>query len=142
MLRPKLGVLALLLALSAIPAAAAPLQITGRVLHPPKDVQVELRPWAVEHAEALRRLKGEAVPPIASARPRPDGSFAIQVPDSGFYSVVVRAEGTWPWSASSSSWSRRRRSRRSSCRRPRPWRSGRSARTDSPSPESRSRRSP
>ncbi|HEX5715073.1 MAG TPA: carboxypeptidase regulatory-like domain-containing protein [Thermoanaerobaculia bacterium] len=94
MARPALGMLAPLLALSAIPAAAAPaLQITGKILNPPRDVQVELRPWAVEHAEALRRLKGEAIPPITSARPRPDGSFAVKVPDTGFYSVVVRAEG-------------------------------------------------
>jgi hypothetical protein len=93
MIRPRPAVLALLLALSAIPAAAAPLQITGRILHPPKDTQVELRPWTVEHAEALRRLKGEAVPPIASAKARVDGWFAVKVPDTGFYSVVVRAPG-------------------------------------------------
>ena len=90
MLRPRL---LLLLALFAIPATAAPLQITGRVLHPPKDVQVELRPWAVERAEVLRRLRGETVPPIASVHPRADGSFTLRVPDSGFYSVVARAEG-------------------------------------------------
>ena len=71
---------------------AAPIQITGRVLHPPKEVQIELRPWAVGYEEALRRLKNEAVPPIASARPQADGSFAIRVPESGFYSVVVRAD--------------------------------------------------
>ena len=72
---------------------AAPIQITGKILNPPKDVQVELRPWAVEYGEALRRLKGEAVPPIASAKPRLDGSFELKVPDSGFYSVVARAPG-------------------------------------------------
>lgn len=93
MLRPRPGVLALLLALFAIPAAAGPLQITGRILNPPKDIQVELRPWTVEHADALRRLKGEAVPPIASAKAGVDGSFAVKVPDTGFYSVVVRAPG-------------------------------------------------
>jgi len=93
MIRPRPGVLALLLALCAIPAVAGPLQITGKILHPPKDAQVELRPWAVEHAETLKRLKGETVPPIASAKPRADGSFALKVPDTGFYSVVVRAEG-------------------------------------------------
>ncbi|MFL6201877.1 MAG: carboxypeptidase regulatory-like domain-containing protein [Thermoanaerobaculia bacterium] len=93
MIRPRPGVLALLLALCAIPAAAGPLRITGKILHPPKDAQVELRPWAVEHAEALRWLKGETVPPIASAKPRADGSFALEAPDTGFYSVVVRAEG-------------------------------------------------
>ncbi|HVG10366.1 MAG TPA: carboxypeptidase regulatory-like domain-containing protein [Thermoanaerobaculia bacterium] len=93
MIRPRLGVLALLLALSAIPAAAGPLQITGRILNPPKDVQVELRPWTVEYAEALRRLKGEAILPIASAKPRLDGSFTVKVPDTGFYSVVVHAPG-------------------------------------------------
>ena len=74
-------------------AAAAPLQITGRVLHPPKEARIELRPWAVGYEEALRRLKGEAVSPIASARPQADGSFAIRVPESGFYSGVARAEG-------------------------------------------------
>jgi protocatechuate 3,4-dioxygenase beta subunit len=81
------------LLLPAAVAAAPPLQITGRILHPPKDAQVELRPWTVDYAEALRRLKGEAVPPIASARPGLDGSFAVKVPDTGFYAVVVRAEG-------------------------------------------------
>jgi protocatechuate 3,4-dioxygenase beta subunit len=74
-------------------ASAAPIQITGKILHPPKDVQVELRPWGAEHAEALRQLKGETIPPIASARPRLDGSFAIKIPDTGFYTVVVRAGG-------------------------------------------------
>lgn len=92
MIRPRSGVLALLLALCAIPAAAGPLRITGKILHPPKDAQVELRPWAVEHAEALRRLKGETVPPIASVRPLADGSFALKVPDTGFYTVVIRGE--------------------------------------------------
>jgi len=93
MIRPRHGVLALLLALFAIPAAAAPLQITGRIVNPPKDVQVELRPWTVEHAEALRRLKGEVTPPIASARPGADGSFAVKLPDTGFYSILVHAPG-------------------------------------------------
>lgn len=91
MLRIRHAFLALLLALSAIPAA--PLQITGRILNPPKDAQVELRPWSVEHAEALRRMKGETVPPLASAKPRLDGSFAVKLPDTGFYSVVVSAPG-------------------------------------------------
>jgi protocatechuate 3,4-dioxygenase beta subunit len=94
MIHSRLGLLALLLL--SLPAAAAPLQITGRILNPPKDAQVELRPWTVEHAEALRRLKGEAteaIPPIASAKPRLDGSFAVKVPDTGFYSVVASAPG-------------------------------------------------
>lgn len=91
MLRTRYAFLALLL--SALPAASAPLQITGRILQPPKDVQVELRPWSVEHAEALRRMKGETVPPLASAKPRVDGSFSLKLPDTGFYSVVVSAPG-------------------------------------------------
>ena len=33
------------------------------------------------------------MPPIASARPQADGSFAIRVPERGFYSVVARADG-------------------------------------------------
>lgn len=74
-------------------ASAAPLQITGKVLDPPREVQIELRPWSIDHADALRRLKGETVAPIASAKARPDGRFAIQVPDTGFYSVLIRAEG-------------------------------------------------
>ncbi|HWM89566.1 MAG TPA: carboxypeptidase regulatory-like domain-containing protein [Thermoanaerobaculia bacterium] len=85
--------LALLSSLASFGEAAAPLRITGRILHPPKDAQVELRPWSVGYEEALRRLKGETVPPIASARPLPDGSFALKVPETGFYSVLVRAEG-------------------------------------------------
>lgn len=93
MLRARPALPALLLALLPTLAGAAPLQITGRVLQPPRDVQVELRPFSESYEEALRRLKGEAVPPIASVRPRPDGSFALQVPESGFYSVVVRAPG-------------------------------------------------
>jgi protocatechuate 3,4-dioxygenase beta subunit len=93
MIRPLALLLVFSAAISADLAAAAPPQITGRILHPPKDVQVELRPWSVDQAEALQRLKREAVPPLASAKPRADGSFAIKIPDTGFYSVVVRAEG-------------------------------------------------
>ncbi|HWN43403.1 MAG TPA: hypothetical protein VNW71_14340 [Thermoanaerobaculia bacterium] len=60
MARPALGMLALLLALSAIPAAAAPLQITGKILNPPKDVQVELRLRAGGGDRSLRVLDRQA----------------------------------------------------------------------------------
>lgn len=91
-MRKLLGTLLVAFLLPSL-AGAVPLPITGRVLHPPKEVRIELRPWAVGYEEALRRLKDEAVPPIASVRPQADGSFALRAPESGFYSVVVRAEG-------------------------------------------------
>ncbi len=62
-------------------AQAQPVRITGRIVQPPPEATVELRPFA-----------GESASPLASARPRADGSFALKVPEPGFYSVVVRAE--------------------------------------------------
>lgn len=79
------------LLLLAPTAHAQPVRITGRVLHPA--ATVELRPFVETHAESLRQLRGEPDPPLASARPRADGSFELNAPGPGFYSVVVRAEG-------------------------------------------------
>ncbi len=97
-LRLAAPALALLL---AAPAAAQ--TITGKVLPPSggkamafDKVQVELAPSFMDHAQALRRLEGKPVPPLANARPRPDGSFEIAAPEPGLYRVTVRAEGFVP----------------------------------------------
>jgi protocatechuate 3,4-dioxygenase beta subunit len=90
--------LALLL---AAPAAAQ--KITGWILPPaggqavPSDqIQIELTYLNPDYRQAVRRLRGEPDPPLATARPRPDGSFEIAAPAAGLYRVVVRAEGFPP----------------------------------------------
>lgn len=83
--------------LSTAPVFAEPLRITGRIAPPGlPGAQVELRSYPWSHADALRQLRGEAVPPLASAKPAADGSFALQAPESGFFHVVVRADGRLP----------------------------------------------
>ena len=86
----RLAVLTLLLASAA---QAQPVRLTGRIVQPPPGATVELRSFVDTHAESLRQFRGEPVPPLASAKPRSDGSFEIKAPEPGFYSVVVRAEG-------------------------------------------------
>lgn len=83
----------LLLAPLAPMAQAQPIRITGRIVQPPSEATIELRPFTETRDDSLRQLRGEPVPPLASARPRADGSFDLKVPEPGFYSVVVRAEG-------------------------------------------------
>ncbi|HEX3127752.1 MAG TPA: carboxypeptidase regulatory-like domain-containing protein [Thermoanaerobaculia bacterium] len=74
-------------------AHAQPVRITGRIVQPVPGAAVELRPFMEDRAESLRQLAGEAIPPLASVKPRADGSFELKAPEPGFYSVVVRAEG-------------------------------------------------
>lgn len=95
------GAALLLLAILSAPAPAfaEPLRITGRIANPHQGLQgilVELRPYPLGYADALRQLKGEVVPPLASARPAADGSFALQAPESGFFWVRVQADGRLP----------------------------------------------
>lgn len=95
------GAALLLLAILSSPVSAAfaePLRITGRIANPQglQGVQVELRPYPLSYADALRQLKGEVVPPLASARPAADGSFVLQSPESGLFRVLVRADGRLP----------------------------------------------
>lgn len=85
--------LALLVLLFAGAAQAQPVRISGRIVQPPPGATVELQSYFDSRAESLRRLAGEAIPPLASAKPREDGSFVLRAPEPGFYSVVVRAEG-------------------------------------------------
>lgn len=88
--------LLLLAALSApAPVLAQPPRIAGRIANPQglQGMQVELRAFPVSHADALRQLRGEPVPPLASATPAADGSFTLQAPDSGFFRVQVHAAG-------------------------------------------------
>ena len=91
--RRALGLL-LFCILSGAAAAASPLRITGRLLPPvPAQAHIELFPLVSSHADGVRQLAGETVPPVASAQPRPDGTFEIQAPESGLYRVRVRADG-------------------------------------------------
>ncbi|HYU34961.1 MAG TPA: carboxypeptidase-like regulatory domain-containing protein [Thermoanaerobaculia bacterium] len=72
----------LLLALLATPAWSAPIRVTGRI-EPAgfPGARVELHPYPGP---------GET---LATARPAADGSFALAAPESGFYRVIVRADG-------------------------------------------------
>jgi hypothetical protein len=72
---------------------AQPVRITGRIVQPPANTAVELQSFTDTRAESLQRLAGEPIAPLASAKPRADGSFELKAPEPGFYSVVVRAEG-------------------------------------------------
>src|SRR5687767_10085634 len=86
-------VLALLL---AAPAAAQ--KVTGQISGAPLDkIQVELTSLTPDFHQVVRRLQGEPEKPLATARPRPDGSFEIAAPEPGLYAVTVRAEGFLPW---------------------------------------------
>src|SRR5688572_11663574 len=69
--------------------SAEPLRITGKVLLPSDatDVRIELLP---------QQLRLEAVPPLASAVPRRDGSYDLQAPGPGFYRVRIEAKGFLP----------------------------------------------
>lgn len=88
--------LLLLAVLSApAPALAEPVRIAGRIANPQglQGMQVELSSFPVSHADALRQLRGEPVPPLAAATPAADGSFTLQAPDTGFYRLLARADG-------------------------------------------------
>ncbi|HVR96871.1 MAG TPA: carboxypeptidase-like regulatory domain-containing protein, partial [Thermoanaerobaculia bacterium] len=94
---------ALLLAAALFAAPAAAQKVTGKILPPAggkavafDKVQVELTPLSMDYGQALRRLEGKTDPPLATARPRPDGSFEIVAPEPGLYQVTVRAEGFLP----------------------------------------------
>lgn len=90
------------LALSLSPLAAQPIPITaipiaGRIAAPPAGARIELYPDRLTYEEELRRLtSGAELPPLASAAPRPDGSYEIAAPGPGFYRIVLRADGFVP----------------------------------------------
>lgn len=74
---------------------ASPIRITGRVLDARKPLagaRVELHPVAPAYEEALRQLAGGSPAPLASTRTGTDGTFALLVPESGAWRVVVQAE--------------------------------------------------
>lgn len=82
---PRLsGTAAFLLSLLlAAPAWPEPIRITGRIEPPVSSgARIELRSYPAPQGEAL-----------ATARPAADGSFVLTAPDSGFYRVIVRADG-------------------------------------------------
>src|SRR6185369_5530630 len=80
--------------LASAAAAASPLHITGRLLPPvPAQAYIEPFPLVSKYTDGVRQLAGETVPPVASAQPRPDGTFEIQAPENGLYRVRVRADG-------------------------------------------------
>jgi protocatechuate 3,4-dioxygenase beta subunit len=97
MLKSRFAVSCLLVLLPAL-AAATPLRVTGRIEGAPneREISIELRALVSSHADALKLLAGGKVPAVASARPRPDGSFEILAPESGLYRVVVQATGRLP----------------------------------------------
>lgn len=81
----------------AASAAAAPLRLSGRILPPvPADLRIELDPAIPSTADEIRRFTGPAAPPLATARPRPDGSFEIAAPEPGLFRVTLRAAGFVP----------------------------------------------
>jgi protocatechuate 3,4-dioxygenase beta subunit len=87
---------ALLLAAAVARTPAEPLRVTGQVQLPAgmrmETVRIELDPMFEEYALALARFRGVNRPaPLATTRPRPDGSYEIPAPGSGFYRVTVRA---------------------------------------------------
>jgi hypothetical protein len=94
-----------LLACLAISAAllpdvlgAQPIRVTGRVRAEGRQdgvsgAQVELLPAWEGYTEAVRRLRGEADPPLATARSDAGGFFEIAAPEAGAYRLRVRADG-------------------------------------------------
>jgi hypothetical protein len=89
---------AALLGLSlALPLAAAPIHITGRVSGEKAGLagaRLELFSAYESYADAVRRLTEKTGPaPIAKAVTDEDGAFEILVSESGCFRVVVRAEG-------------------------------------------------
>jgi len=99
MLRAFPCLLVSLLLSSSAAAAVGPsaLRVTGRILPPvPADLRIELVPLISSYADAVQLLASEPVPPLATAPPRPDGSFEIQAPESGLYRVRLRAGGKLP----------------------------------------------
>lgn len=78
---------------------ASPVRITGRVLDAGKPfagARVELLPAAPVYEDALRQLAGGAPAPLTATRTGTDGSFALLVPESGAWRVVVQAEDRLP----------------------------------------------
>jgi protocatechuate 3,4-dioxygenase beta subunit len=74
---------AAILCLLAAPAWAEPIRITGRI-----------EPAGAAGARAeLHSSPAIEGPALATARPAADGSFALTAPESGFYRVIVRADG-------------------------------------------------
>lgn len=89
-----------LTALSASSGAAEPIRVTGRILGVDgpglAGARVELFPAFEGATDAAARLSSKPTPPLASARPGKDGSFEIAAPESGGYTVRIRAEGFVP----------------------------------------------
>ncbi|HEX6898567.1 MAG TPA: carboxypeptidase regulatory-like domain-containing protein [Thermoanaerobaculia bacterium] len=85
--------------LVSLPVAAEPIRVAGRVLDLETQAGmagawIEIFPAWEPYEQALRRLEEEAAQkPLATARPRPDGSFEIAAPEAGLFRLVVRAEG-------------------------------------------------
>jgi protocatechuate 3,4-dioxygenase beta subunit len=88
---------ALFLAAAVAQTPAEPLRVTGQVQLPAgmrvDTVRIELDPAFEEYSVALARLRGvnPRPAPLATTRPRPDGSYELLAPGSGFYRITVRA---------------------------------------------------
>jgi hypothetical protein len=83
--------------------AASSLRVRGRIVPPPGEsitvlraVRVELAATVDDDSEAARRMLTGAAepPPLATARPDGGGAFELRVPESGFYQVIIKAEGS------------------------------------------------
>ncbi|HKH47549.1 MAG TPA: carboxypeptidase-like regulatory domain-containing protein [Thermoanaerobaculia bacterium] len=79
---PGTAALPLLLALLAAPAWPEPIRISGRI-----------EPAGAPGARVELHSYLEAGEALATDRPAADGSFALTAPDSGFYRVLIRADG-------------------------------------------------
>src|SRR6266545_3803840 len=97
----------LLACLWLIPQAvlAAGIPIRGRILDalgaPLAKVRVRLVPVASVYAAGRLELAGKEAPePVASAESGADGSFQLQAPDTGMWTVVAGGEGLVPQEAS------------------------------------------
>ncbi|HEX4960481.1 MAG TPA: carboxypeptidase regulatory-like domain-containing protein [Thermoanaerobaculia bacterium] len=77
---------------------AQPIRVSGRVMAPNgrdglPGARVELRQAWEGYAEAVRRLRGETVPPLATARADAEGFFEIAAPETGAYRLRASADG-------------------------------------------------
>lgn len=72
-------------------AVAEPIRVTGWIEEADPSVRIELFP-AWEDYEAAIRREGAGLKPLATARPKPDGSFEINAPEAGAFRLVVRGE--------------------------------------------------
>lgn len=92
---------ALLLELAAFPAEAAGIRIAGTVAGPDgralAQARVDLAPLPANHGWGSAVLSGRAAPePVRTTATDSAGSFALEAPTAGVWTVLVQAEGFVP----------------------------------------------